>query len=111
MDEIITLFEYAVEEFNYSFDYNFSTDNFIIQDIDGGETREKVFEDFCGKYFPFRLKDNYKSKDYFNFLASAFPGNTPEDKQGILVRTDIESDEREIYVVILHELAHIYCFC
>lgn len=109
MDEIMTLFGYAVEDFNYSFDYNFSVDNFIIQGIDGGENKEKIFEEFCSKYFPFRLNDNYKSEEYYYFLASAFPGKTPKDKQGILIRTDVETDEREMYEVMLHELAHIYC--
>lgn len=105
----MTLFGYAVEDFNYSFDYNFSPDNFIIQGIDGGENKEKIFVEFCSKYFPFRLNDNYKSEEYYYFLASAFPGKTPEDKQGILIRIDVETDEREMYEVMLHELAHIYC--
>ncbi len=108
-NEINTLLKYAIEDFNESFDYDFSFNNFVIQVIDGGENREKVFEEFCGTYFPFRLKDNYTSEEYFNFLASAFPGKNKTDKQGVLVRTDIKSDEGEMYEVMLHELAHIYC--
>lgn len=109
MNEIITQFEYAAEDFNNEFDYNFDADNFVIQGINVGPDREKIFEDFCTKYFPFRLNDNYKCDEYYLFLASAFPGKKVTDKQGILVRTDIEWDEKKIYHIMLHELAHIYC--
>ena len=109
MDEIMELFSDAVEEFNDCLGYDFSVEQFIIQGIVMDENREHIFEEFCSKYFPYRLNDDYKKEEYYQFIASAFPGKKASDKQGILFRTDVECDENELYHILLHELAHIYC--
>lgn len=103
------LFSDAVEEFNDCLDYDFSVEQFVIQGIVMDENREHIFEEFCSKYFPYRLNDNYKRDEYYQFIASAFPGKNAVDKQGILFRMDVKIDENELYHIMLHELAHIYC--
>lgn len=109
MDEIMELFRDAVEEFNDCLNYDFSVDQFVIQGIVMDKNREHTFEEFCSKYFPYRLNDDYKKDEYYQFIASAFPGKKAGDKQGVLFRLDVECDENELYHIMLHELAHIYC--
>ena len=109
MDEIMELFSDAVEEFNDFLGYDFSVEQFVIQGIVMDENREHIFEEFCSKHFPYRLIDDYKKDEYYQFIASAFPGKTAAEKQGILFRMDVECGENELYHIMLHELAHIYC--
>ena len=69
----------------------------------------EVFEQFCKTCFPYRLADRYKEEGYFDFRASAFIGKNIGDRDGILLRTDIDYAPGELNHVLLHELAHIFC--
>ena len=66
-----------------------------------------IFESFCSKYFPIRLKDDYKSEHYFDFYASAFVGKE-NNIDGILYREDKIESPGSICHIFLHELAHIF---
>ena len=71
--------------------------------------QKEIFEQFCSKYFPYRLNDRYQEEGYFDFRASSFIGMDNGGKDGILLRTDIPYQPMELLHIFLHELAHIYC--
>ena len=98
----------AIEIFNDKMDADFSGDNIILTCF-MTEDQEEIFEQFCSKYFPYRLNDRYQEEGYFDFRASSFIGIDNGGKDGILLRTDIPYHPVELLHIFLHELAHIYC--
>ena len=98
----------AIEIFNDKMDADFSGDNIILTCF-MTEDQEEILEQFCSKYFPYRLNDRYQEEGYFDFRASSFIGMDNGGKDGILLRTDIPYHPVELLHIFLHELAHIYC--
>ena len=98
----------AIEIFNDKMDADFSHDHVILTCF-MTDDQEEIFEQFCAQYFPYRLKDRYQEKGYFDFRASSFIGMDNGGKDGILLRTDIPYHPVELLHIFLHELAHIYC--
>lgn len=106
-NSIKTIFNKAIETFNDRMGTTFSNDNIILQGINE-KNKIEVFEKFCSKYFPYRLEDNYKDEDYFDFYASAFVGENNVGVDGILYREDKVESLQSVYHTFLHELAHIF---
>lgn len=100
------IFKSAIDIFNNAMGTNFSEDNVILQGINENN-KVVIFESFCSKYFPIRLKDDYKSEHYFDFYASAFVGKE-NNIDGILYREDKIESPGSICHIFLHELAHIF---
>ena len=73
------------------------------------EDQKEIFEQFCSRYFPYRLNDRYQEDGYFDFRASSFIGIDNGGIDGILLRTDIPYQPGELRHIFLHELAHIFC--
>ena len=109
IENFTELFKTVMDDFNDQFASDFNAENIILQGISLNENYEKIFEEFCKKYFPHRLNDDYKTIEYYSFFASAFTGKTPYEKNGILVRTDKDISVKEMYHILYHELAHVYC--
>ena len=99
---------HAIEIFNDRMDAGFSGDDIILTCF-MTEDQKEIFEQFCSKYFPYRLNDRYQEEGYFDFRASSFIGMDNGGKDGILLRTDIPYHPVELLHIFLHELAHIYC--
>lgn len=68
----------------------------------------QTYSEFCRKYFPRKLDatDPLSVQRFHNIAAEAFVGH---EKNGILLRSDIDCSYEEYRHFILHELAHIYC--
>ena len=98
----------AIEIFNNRMGADFSGDNIILTCF-MTEDQKEIFEQFCSKYFPYRLNDRYQEEGYFDFRASSFIRMDNGGKDGILLRTDIPYHPVELLHIFLHELAHIYC--
>ena len=79
---------HAIEIFNDRMDAGFSGDDIILTCF-MTEDQKEIFEQFCSKYFPYRLNDRYQEEGYFDFRASSFIGMDNGGKDGILLRTDI----------------------
>ena len=99
---------HAIEIFNDRMDAGFSGDDIILTCF-MTEDQKEIFEQFCSKYFPYRLNDRYQEEGYFDFRASSFIGMDNGGKDGILLRTDIPYHPVELLHIFLHELALIYC--
>ena len=99
---------HAIEIFNDRMDAGFSGDDIILTCF-MTEDQKEIFEQFCSKYFPYRLNDRYQEEGYFDFRASSFIGMDNGGKDGVLLRTDIPYHPVELLHIFLHELAHIYC--
>lgn len=94
----------TMQEYNEKLETNFSGDTVEIAFFTK-ETGREVYESFCSKYFPKYLREDYKSPGYFeSFAAQAFIGS---EKDGMLIRTDIDITIEEWHHMILHELSHI----
>ena len=98
----------AIAIFNDRMGAGFTGDNIILTCF-MTEDQKEIFEQFCSKYFPYRLNDRYQEEGYFDFRASSFIGMDNGGKDGILLRTDIPYQPMELLHIFLHELAHIYC--
>ena len=107
---------HAIEIFNDRMDAGFSGDDIILTCF-MTEDQKEIFEQFCSKYFPYRLNDRYQEEGYFDFRASSFIGMDNGGKDGILLRQVInvideidfeEYEDRhafgEIYETILRSL-------
>lgn len=98
----------AMEAINSCLGSEFSPDKVLLQCFQT-DNEKTVFQKFCTDYFPYRLADDYKAEDYFEFRASAFVGKNNGGLDGILLRTDIDYSPAGLHHVLLHELAHIFC--
>ena len=58
----------AIEIFNDRMDADFTGDNIILTCF-MTEDQKEIFEQFCSKYFPYRLNDRYQEEGYFDFRA------------------------------------------
>ena len=63
----------AIEIFNDKMDADFSGDNIILTCF-MTEDQEEIFEQFCSKYFPYRLNDRYQEEGYFDFRRPLLSG-------------------------------------
>lgn len=98
----------AIIIFNGRMGTDFSSDKLILTCF-MTEDQKEIFEQFCSKYFPYRLNDRYQEEGYFDFKASSFIGMNNGGIDGILLRTDISYQPGELLHIFLHELAHIFC--
>ena len=76
---------HAIEIFNDRMDAGFSGDDIILTCF-MTEDQKEIFEQFCSKYFPYRLNDRYQEEGYFDFRASSFIGMDNGGTDGILLR-------------------------
>ena len=76
----------AIAIFNDRMGADFSEDNIILTCF-MTEDQKEIFEQFCSKYFPYRLNDRYQEEGYFDFRASSFIGMDNGGKDGIMLRT------------------------
>lgn len=96
----------VMNHFNETMNFDISPKNTVIEFFTR-ETGLVVYENFCSKYFPDWINDNYKTEGYFeNFAASAFFN---DNIYGILIRSDLIWSESEYFNVVLHEISHLYC--
>ena len=94
----------TMEEMNEKLDTEFSKDNVEIAFF-VPENGIAVYEALCSRYFPSHLSEKYKNEGYFlSFAAMAFVG---EEKDGILIREDLDLPSVEWHHIFLHELSHI----
>lgn len=100
--------ERAISIFNQRMGTGFSKDKLVLTCFIT-EDQEEIFEQFCSKYFPYRLNDRYHEDGYFDFRASSFVGMDNGGIDGILLRTDISYQPDELLHIFLHELAHLFC--
>lgn len=98
----------AITIFNRRMGTDFSSDKLILTCF-MTEDQKEIFEQFCSKYFPYRLSDRYQEEGYFDFKASSFIGIGNGGIDGFLLRTDIPYQPGELLHIFLHELAHIFC--
>lgn len=89
--------------------------------LDSGITRENtvlafftpdnglaVYEQFCRKYFPKHLDEDYRAEGYFqSFAAQAFAGG---GRYGVMVRADMDIPLPELHRIFLHEISHLFCW-
>ena len=73
----------AIAIFNDRMGADFSEDNIILTCF-MTEDQKEIFEQFCSKYFPYRLNDRYQEEGYFDFRASSFIGMDNGGKDGIM---------------------------
>lgn len=98
----------AMNRFNGEMGTRYSTAN-IKHEYYNTDNAADVFERFCGRYFPDRLDDDYRSPGYFrDSIAMAFTG---KECDGILYNGLFCAglNPAELYGISLHELSHIFC--
>lgn len=103
-EKILQLVYQTMEEINQKIGTDFSKDKIEIAFFTP-TTGVSVYEKLCERYFPKHLTQEYKQKGYFEtFAAMAFIG---EEKDGILIREDVDLSAFEWHHMILHEFSHI----
>ena len=103
-EKILQLVYQTMEEINQKLGTDFSKDKIEIAFFTPA-TGVSVYEKLCERYFPKYLTQEYKQKGYFEtFAAMAFIG---EEKDGILIREDVDLSAFEWHHMILHEFSHI----
>ena len=84
----------------------FSHDNLKVAFVNS-ENSNAVYEEFCKQYFPKWLAASYtRPEDERISAAQAFVN---ENVYGVMVRLDTGRAPNEWYMIILHEMGHIYC--
>ena len=67
----------------------------------------EVYERFCIAHFPAYLSEPYKDQGYFEgFAAQAFLN---EKEYGVLIRADLDLPVDEVFEILTHEIAHLFC--
>ena len=103
-EKIHQLVYQTMEEINQKLGTDFSKDKIEIAFFTP-TTGISVYEKLCKRYFPKHLTQEYRQKGYFEtFAAMAFIG---EEKDGILIREDVDLFAFEWHHMILHEFSHI----
>lgn len=104
--KLLEILSDAFEQFNACMDSDITLENTVVEFFTP-ENGVEVYENLCRKYFPQNLEEDYTADGYFaSFAAEAFVG---KEVNGILVRSDIDFDEAEVWQVFLHEISHIFC--
>lgn len=104
--ELTDIFFEAVSLFNECLDSDITRDNTVLAFFtpDNGLT---VYEDFCHRYFPEHLNEDYRADGYFqSFAAQAF---VSPDRYGVMIRSDLDFSLAELQRVFLHEISHLFC--
>lgn len=104
--ELREIFFEALDLFNERLGSDITRDNTVLAFFapDNGLT---VYEQFCGRYFPKNLREDYKTEGYFeSFAAQAFVG---EDRYGVMIRSNIDFPLSELQFTFLHEISHLFC--
>ena len=84
----------------------FKHDNLKVAFVNS-ESSNAVYEAFCKKYFPKWLTVSYtRPEDETISAAQAFVN---ENVYGVMVRLDTGRAPDEWYMIILHEMSHIFC--
>lgn len=100
------LFWEALDYFNECLESDISKENTVIEFFTS-ENGVAIYEAFCSKYFPKNLKEPYLSEGYFEeFAAQAFLN---DDKNGVLIKADVNLEKTEMFLIFLHEISHIFC--
>ena len=104
-NQLINLVYNTMAEMNYKLKTSFTRNKMAITFFTPDNGIE-VYESLCSRYFPNQLLEKYKEEGYFiNFAAMAFVG---EEKDGILIREDLDFSLEYWHHIFLHELAHIF---
>lgn len=104
--ELREIFFEALDLFNERIGSDITRANTILAFFapDNGLT---VYEQFCGRYFPKNLREDYKAEGYFeSFAAQAFVG---EGRYGVMICSDIDFPLSELQFTFLHEISHLFC--
>lgn len=105
-DRLRTIFLQALALFNDCIESDISEENTVLAFFTP-KTGKKVYEDFCGAYFPKNLNEPYWENGFFeSFAAQAF---VEDNRYGILFRSDLDFSPMEILYTFLHEISHLYC--
>lgn len=103
-EEIQQLVYETMEEINRKLGTAFSKERLEIAFFTP-EIGVSVYEKLCEQYFPKYLREEYKKRGYFeSFAAMAFLG---KEKDGILIREDLDFSRQDWHHVIMHEFSHI----
>lgn len=104
--ELRGVFCEALDLFNECLDTSITKENTILAFFVPSNGKE-VYEKLCREYFPKSLSEPYWKDEFFDtFAAQAFVG---EEKNGILIRADIDFSLADVHYTMLHEISHIYC--
>lgn len=104
--ELRDIFFDALDFFNETLDSGITRDNTILAFFTPDNGLE-VYEQFCRKYFPKHLDENYTADGYFqSFAAQAFVG---KECYGVMIRADIDFRLPELHRIFLHEISHLFC--
>lgn len=106
--EIEKILSDCIQIFNRHIDKQFFTSQNVKIEYFTLTDGVQKFERFCSEYFLSYISDDYYKKEGYidSFIAQAFVGN---DTYGILIRLDCSISCMDCYVILLHELAHIFC--
>ena len=103
-EQLLNLVYSTMEEMNAKLETDFSEDTVEIAFF-VPNNGIAVYEALCSRYFPSHLSEDYKKESFFlSFAAMAFVG---EEKDGILIREDLDLSLAEWHHIILHELSHL----
>ena len=103
--ELIHLFNSTVDDFNAQIGTEFSLENVLLF-FCTEENGIAVYESICKKHFQRHLDENYTADGFITgFAAMVLLG---EDKDGILLREDVDFTSYEWHHTLLHELAHLF---
>lgn len=105
--ELRGLFFDALDFFNDALDSGITRDNTVLAFFTPDNGLE-IYEQFCQKYFPKNLDENYTAEGYFqSFAAQAFVG---EGRYGVMIRSDLDFPPAELRRIFLHEISHLFCW-
>jgi len=97
---------YTLDFFNDALDPSITRDNTVLAFFIPDNGLE-IYEQFCRKYFPKNLDENYIADGYFqSFAVQAFVG---KECYGVMIRADIDLCLPELHRIFLHEISHLFC--
>ena len=104
--ELADLFYQALSLFNTKLETDICKDNIhlcFFTPMNGIE----IYKAFCMKHFPKYLSEAYTEDGYFDSLgAQAFLNDR---EYGVLIRSDIDYSNEEVFLMFLHEISHLFC--
>lgn len=92
--------------FNDAFGLDFSRDDCLKVAFCTFENRAAIYEDFCKRFFPLYLAEDYDRDSFFTAQALT---NTDKGIYGILICLGVEQEPSDWYQIILHEMSHLFC--
>lgn len=103
---IESVIEFCKPFFDEALGFDFSKNDCLKIAYCNFENRAEVYEDFCKRFFPLYLSENYDRNSIF--VAQSFT-NADDEIYGILICLDMEPEDADWYQIIFHEMSHIFC--